>query len=449
MTGNSVPSYQIINGRLINYDDNQNNYIVKGYNINDIVYSIVRLITDKAKVAPWGVYKVEDEAAYKSLQAERRKKDINLQVVSNLQRKALAPVANAGKWGELLKYPNDQETFNDQVAKGIMFKLLTGNKYRWANMLSAGANAGSPAELWLLPSQWTKIISTGMFPSRPTGYILELLPGRTFLPIEIIHEKYANPNYDINGQELYGMAPLKAGLKRLQKSNSQIKAEASTWETEGVKGVLYMKNQVGQVDGDLVIPEVENLAETMRNEWQGPQNRGRIGLSGYEMGFIPIGLNAEEMQVIESGIMDLRYLCNIFGGVPSQLLNDPTNKTYNNQKEGEKALTSRCVLPELCAEKDSLNRFASVNGGLPKGQVIDFDMTYFSELQADVKETAEWTSKLIAISPNEQRELCGLAALPEPEMSEPMVLMGGRQTIEERAATIVDEALNNGDGEDI
>lgn len=447
-TDDFTPPFQIINGRLINYEDNQYNYIVKGHNINDIVFSIVRLITDKVRVPPWGVYTVKDETAYKSLKAEILNKNASYSKLLNLQAKALSPSKNPGKWAELLEQPNNYESFQTQISNAVAFKLLTGNKYRWANILKSGANAGAPAELELMAPQWMKIISNGSFPARAVGYSYDLFPGKTFSTNEIIHDKYFNPNYDNSGQHLYGMSPLRAGLMRLQKSNSQLKAEASGWENEGIKGVLYMKNQVGQVDGELVQPEVAALAETMRNEWQGSSNRRRMGISGYEMGWIPIGLNAEEMQTIESGIMDLRYICNIFGGVPSQLLNDPANKQYNNQREGEKALTSRCVLPELCSEKDSLNMYAKKRGLGPK-DVIDFDLSVFSELQADVRETADWTSKLIAISANEQRELCGLAALPEPEMNEPMILSGGRQTAEERSANIVDDALNDGDSENI
>lgn len=446
ITGNvGVPSLQIINGKLIAYQDNQEQYIVKGYNFNDIVYSIVRMITDKARVAPWGVYTVADEQSYKLMKSEQGKKDISFSKAKDLFYKALKPVANPGKWGELLKYPNETETYSDYVAAGIAFKLLTGNKYKVASLLGAGANAGTPNSLFLLPSQYTNIIASNTFPAKALGYEMTLIPNVQFKANEVCHEKYFNPNYDVNGNQLYGMAPLKAGLMRLQKSNSLMRAEASSFQNEGIKGVLAMKNNIGQVDGEVAQQEVANLAATMRTEWRGEKNRGRIGLSGYALDWIPIGLSSEEMQMIESGLMDLRMLCNIFGGVPTQLLNDPVNKTYNTFKEAEKSLTSRCVLPELVSERDSMNRKASTDWGLPKGQVIDFDMTVFGELANDAKEVASWTDTLIAISPNEQRELCGLAALSDPELSKPWVKTLGRVPIDEFQMTMTDNALNDGE----
>lgn len=439
----------MINGRLVPYTDTRENYIVKGYNINDVIYSIINIIVQKVKVAPWGIYKIEDESAYKQLQAIRSKKDFTPQdyIKSlSLQKKALTPVANSGKWGELVKYPNEQQTFTDFIGDGVAYKLLTGNKFIWGNILNAGVNAGTPNELWLLPSQWTDIFATDTFPTRVTGYSIRLWAEGSYTPEQVLHEKYFNPNWDINGQQLYGMSPLKAALVRLKKNNSLTQAEASTFQNEGIKGILFMKNQVGQVDGDLVLPEVRKLKETMITEWNGQGSRGRMGLAGYEMGYIPIGMSSEEMQVIESSWLDLRYFCNIFG-VPSQLLNDPQNKIYSNVKDGEKALTTRCALPELNSTRDNLNRKGSTHWGLPKGQIIDYDMSCYPELQADVHETATWTSQMIAISPNEQRELCGLAALPDPEMSEPWVNTLGRQPLTDFQQTAVDNALNEDDNE--
>ena len=438
----NAPQFQMINGRLVAYPDNQDNYIQKGYNVNDLIYSIINTIVQKCKVPQWGVYKIEDEQAYKSLQSLRAKKDFGANdyvKAVNLQRKALMPVSNPGKWGELLKYPNEQDTFTDFVGNGIAYKLITGNKYIWANILQGGANAGTPNELHLLPSQWTQILATDTFPTRVSGYNVSVW-NVNYSNDTVLHEKYFNPTWNINGDQLYGMSPLKAALLRLKKNNSLTLAEAATFQNEGVKGILYMKNQVGQVDGDMVLPEIQQLKKTMIGEWTGEHNRGRIGLSGYEMGYIPIGITSEDMQLIETSLLDLRYFCNIYG-VPSQLMNDPENKTYNNAKDGEKALTSRCALPELNASRDGLNRKGSTVWGLKQGQIIDFDLTCFPELQADVAETAEWTTKLIAISPNEQRELCGLAALPEPEMSEPWVNTTGRQPLTDYQQNVVDESL--------
>lgn len=445
----NMPAYRIINGRLVAYDDNRETYIIKGYNLNDHVYSIINLITNKAKEAPWGIYKIENENSYKALQSICRKSEWSAQdfvKAKDLHRKALKPVENAGKWGELLQYPNDTQTFPELVGDAIMYKLLVGNAYIYGRVLKGGVNGGMPYDLNNLPAQWTNIIATDLFPVTATGYWVNMWPDARYTPQEVMHLRTPNPNWNVQGQQLYGMAPLKAGLRRLQKNNSLTEAEAAMYANQGVNGVLHMKATPGSVDGDQLIAEVQALKETLTNEWEGAANKGKIGLSAYDVAFENMGLTAEEMAMIESGMVDLRYLCNIFGGVPSQLLNDPTNKHYNNYKEGEKALTSRCVMPHLTQYRDNLNRMGQRSWGMPKGTVADFDVTVFSELQADVKETADWTSKLIAIIPNEQRELCGLAAVDDPQMNEPWVTSMGRQPLTDYQLNDVDNALNAEDG---
>lgn len=451
----------MIGGRLVGYADNTENYIVKGYNVNDIIYSIVNLIVEKCKVTTFGLYKIKDEQAYKQLNQLKGKKDMSATEyvkALSLQEKALTPVTDPGlgplaKWSELLKYPNALDTFSEFMGGSIAYKLITGNKYIYGNPLPGGANKGVPAEFTLLPSQFVSIFATlDKFPARVTGYTIPVV-GLNFTPDQVAHEKFFNPNWQINGDQLYGMAPLRAALLRVKKNNSLTAAEASTFANEGVKGVLYMKNQVGNVDGDLVLPELNKLKETYMHEWTGEENRGRIGLTGYEVGYIPIGFTSEEMEVIESTYLDLRFFCNVFGGVPSQLLNDPHSRTYNTQKEVEKALTSRCAVPRLNEMKNTLNRKGSESWGLPKGTVIDYDLNCYPELQADVKETAGWTSSITAISPNEERELVGLAALPDPLLSKPWIKTGtGRVPLEDFEAmqsNVVDAGLQeNIDTED-
>lgn len=443
---------QLINGRLIGYEDNLKAYIDKGYNINDIVYSIVHLIANKARVAPWSMYRIKDEQAYKQYNAIIRQtnwgKGTYVKAL-NLQYKALTPVKDkdAGKWGELIKNPNEVDSMADFVYDDVSWGLLTGNSYTWGNTLKGGVNEGTPNELIHLPSHYMEIFAGQFFPVRAIGYWLNIYPNAKFPVEEIMHLNNFNPNFNVNGSQLYGMAPLKAGLKRLKKSNSLIDAEASSFQNEGIKGVLYMENQVGNVDGDQVAVEVEKLADTMRTQWSGTENRARIGLGGYTMGWIPIGLNSEEMEMIASGMMDLRYMCNLFGGVPSRLLNDPENQAEANIEEAERALTTRCTLPHLIKLRERLNRKGERHWKM-NGMVADFDMSCYNELQADAKEVAQWTSQILAISPNEQRELAGLAALPDEEYNEPWVLTGTRMPKSEYDLTPVDNALNEDDTEE-
>lgn len=445
-TGDLFPQtqFQLINGRIVTIDDNPVNYIEKGYSINDIVYSIVTLIMDKIKVAPWAVYTIEDEQALKAYYGIQRKKQWSardFRAAKNFRHKALVPVKNPGKMGELLKFANEYESFPELVAYATAYRLLIGNNYLWADLIPGGANAGSPNELWNLPGQHVTIEATDKFPAKITKFrILSWL--LTYEPKEIIHLKDWNPNYNAHGQNLYGMSRMRPGLKVLSRDNSSLDSSTSSFDNGGVSGILHMKNNVKDISGDLVLPEVQALKKTMVTEWTGTRNSGKIGLSGYDMGWIPIGRTAEEMQQIQNEVWNLRRLCNLFG-VQSQLLNDPDNKTYNNQNEAEKSLTTRCALPALTSFRDNFNRkFHDSWGGRP-GQLIDFDMTVYTELQEDVKEVLQWTSQLIAVSPNEQRELAGLESVDDEQLNQPWVMSMGRQPLEDFNMADVDNALED------
>jgi phage portal protein BeeE len=442
----NLPSaFAFMGNRVLSYDTRQQTYIDKGYSYNDLVYSAIRLITDKCRIAPFGIYTVEDEQAYKQLSVLMKRPAWQLTDYSKavkLQQKALKPVTNTGKWGELLMNPNEQMSYSDYIEAVITYKLITGNAYTKATPLGAGANASVPDSLQVPPAQHVSIDAVDSFPATINSYILSNWSVK-WSPEEVLHEKFFNPEWGHSGSHLYGQAPLKAALRRLKKNNSLTDSEAAMYENRGISGILHMKAQPGQVEADDLLGEVSRLKETMINEWTGSANTGRIGLGAYDMGWLPVGLTNQEMEMIASNIQDLRFICNVFGGLPSQLLNDPENKTFNNQKEGEKALTSRCVLPHLCAHKDAFNRKAKKDWGFKPNWVYDFDMTVYSELSSDAKDVAEWSSKIIAISPNEQRELAGLAALPDPQMSEPWVMSMGRMPLSDYSMNQVDQALND------
>ena len=117
-------------------------------------------------------------------------------------------------------------------------------------------------------------------------------------------------------------------------------------------------------------------------------NVNQVETSGYKVDYVPLGLSPVDLDLLNAENMDLRALCNIYG-VPSQLLNDPDNKTYSNQKEGEKALTNRCALPMLASIRDQFNRKFMKDWGGQK-TIIDFDMSVYSELQEDKGQQVAW-----------------------------------------------------------
>ena len=419
-----------LNGNVVWFKDNPHEFVDKGYQANDIIYSAVTLVTDKARLAPWSLYKVVDEPMLKNYKSHLAAG--NLTAAANLHHKALVPLTNynlrQGKWNELTKWVNEYETFSDFVANGITYKMLTGNKFWWANLLEAGANQGIPQELYALPSQYMTVIAKQGWPVKSVGYQLNSGEIISFGKEVILHEKYFNPEYDYLGSHLYGQSPLKAAMRNLTRNNYAKTATTAKFENGGMEGVLFVNDQrVHPEDGLTQAKEVKKVLYS--KEYAGAANAGKIGVAGYPMGFISLAQTTKELMALDFEDLDLRRLCNIWG-IPSQLMNDPNNKTYNNQIEGEKALTSRCVVPQLSATRDNMNRKLQNDWGLKGENVyLDYDISVFTELQEDQSKKWQWVSQL-TVPEAYKLEMMGLDV--PPELPKDLILIdGNKQTLDE------------------
>ena len=415
------PSFQIINGQWVGIDDNKGSYITNGYTINDQLYSIVNLILDKIRLPEWGTYKIKDEQKFKAYQGLMRKKGLtgeDYKTLLHLKEQSLEPVS-AGKLTELLKYPNEYQSMQDMMTALIGYKLLTGDYYQYNELLDAGANQGQPFAFHALPSQDVTIIADRTrFPLIEAGYNIASIQAN-FQKSQVLHGKYWNPGFDANGSHLYGLSPVKSALKRLTRNNSALKASGAMYQNQGVKGVLYiddprvLQNGVSPADTK---KQMDAVKGTLAGEWTGEDNFGKIGTSGYKMGWQEMGLSPVDLNIIEAEKWDYIGLCNIYG-VPPELLG-LTAKTYNNVKEAESALTSRVAMPQLVSYRDELNRYLQTyTAQKNKGIIVDFDQTCFTELQEDLAAKWGWIKEL-PISPNSKLMQMGMETNEAKEFDE-------------------------------
>lgn len=408
-------------------------YVRDGYQSNDIVYSIVKLITDKAKLAPFHVYKIIDQTAakrYKSLMKQPDKIE-NWNEVTQLHKKAFELYDGDARLNQLLKYPNEEDTWADLVEQWCGFKLLTGNTFIYAKMIEGGANDGKPFELFALPAQFMAIIADiEVFPPTRVGYQLYYGKLWSFSTKEILHDKYFNPYWTVTGNELYGQSPLMAAARTLTRSNEAKTAAVASFQNGGPAGVLFMNDD--RFDPTSGTQQAQALKKSI-SEKGGASNFNSIAVSGYKVDWKQIGLSPVELNIIESEKWDMKSLCNIYG-VPSQLLNDADNKTYNNQREGEKALTLRCAIPLLDAIAEQLNRKLHSDWGYKGTNVyIGYDIQVYQELEANKSEQVAWLNTAWWISPAQKMEIMGLKNpdyIPTEEL-EKLYVPSGLQPIDQ------------------
>jgi HK97 family phage portal protein len=431
-------------GRFINVGDqitwipdNLESFVVNGYQANDIIYSIVNMIMEKIKVAPWGLYQVVDEQALKKYNSFLEQK--NFLEARRMRTKALEPLTKlnvqTGRLAEILKWPNECETWNDIVANDSGFINITGNSYLWNNFVPSSAAKGLPGELIHLPAQHMAIRSTTTFPQRTTGYHLNIgWDLRKFGKEEVLHQKLFNPSYGKGGEGLYGQSPIKAALRTNTRNNAAKEAGAVQLQNNGAVGIAYVDDPIVPATGRE--KQVDAVKSAWNKQYTGASNYGKVAFSGYKMGYTQVGLSLEQMALTDIEQVDLRILANVWG-LPSQLLNDPENKTFNNQKEAEKALTSRCALPRLTSFRNQFNRKLQKEWGYAGVNVYaDFDMSVYTELQEDQKEKWEWVKQL-PVSSAYKLEMMGLDVPEDPNLD--VILVDGNLVPLSDVINVMDE----------
>lgn len=380
-----------VRNRPVYPPDNVESYINTGYLFNPIVYSVVSFIAQKAGSIPWGVYEVKNE---KSLQLYKSsaKIDINARMI---RKKAMVAIEDH-ELSDLFVRPNLLQGWADFFEQVVGFKLVTGNSYIHAIGPTGGVNAGLLKELWGIPSQIIKPVAGDM--SQPVkGY--QYLTSETILPPEqVLHLKYWTPEY-FNGAFLYGLSPIRAGKRVITKSNSSYDSSVSAFQNQGAFGVLSE-----EPDGvvSMTPEQAEQLEKAVNKKYGGASNRGKTMVTSARLKWQQMGMSPVDLNIIESDMMDLRTICNIFH-VPSELFNDANNKTYSNTKEAGSAVYTNAVLPQLNQFRDAFNNFIYRRY---EGKIfVDYDASMISELQEDLQKITTALSGAYWITPNEKRDL--------------------------------------------
>ena len=386
----AVSSARVLNdpGTVVWQAGDQVDQVRSGYSGNDIVYSIVRIITDKVKMAPWYEMEVVDEVSYKRFNAVMQRPDLvkDWRKVDELYHKALKPVTRKSRVSDLLKYPNEQDSWGDLIEAYSGFKLITGNAYIYAKQIPMGANQGVPLQLYNLPSQYMSIYADlNVFPIVPKSYMLYMQYLENFTKEEILHDKYFNPNWNIVGNQLYGLSPLQAAAKVVTRSNEGKQAAVSNYQNGGPKGILFTADD--RYDPQQSVQEAIDIKKSLARN-QGSRNVNQVETSGYKVDYVPLGLSPVELDLLNAESFDIQALCNVYG-VPAALLGVKGGMTYNGMPEAEKALTVRCALPMLHSIQDQFNRKLASDWGEQK-TVIAFDPSVYQELQEDRSKQVAW-----------------------------------------------------------
>jgi HK97 family phage portal protein len=329
--------------------------IDEGYAKNADLFSIVKRISETASDIPFALYDIVDGE-------KERVKD--------------------GELYDLIQQPNRLQTREEFVQEALIFLLLSGNNY--VNGFRSLGMGDQIRELNNLPSQYVTI-EGGSLDNPIASYNYQDVYNLSFDPNDVMHTKYPNPKGRSGVDRLYGLSPLEAGFNALQSSNNTLKARAHFAETTGVNGIISSGSERS------IRPEdADKMQEAWDEKVKNLSKYGRNMVTSANINYTPLGIDPERLQLIESGIIDMRSLCNIYG-VPSQLFNDVAGTTFNNMAAAKKSLYTEAVLPNLNLFLANYNNFFVSSWSKAEGRnyCVEADTSSVEVLQEDKKVEAE------------------------------------------------------------
>jgi len=411
-------------GMPISLDDTQNAYVEDGYELNPDVYSVVNGITKAAAAVPPIIHIVKDQQkALKYRQISNTVKDKatqgSIDNLLELKEQAFEEVDDErDPLYKLINQPNPLQGYPEWYENMKGFQLITGNAY--THFIQLGD--GTFGEMWVMPSQFTKIVADPTYETLIKGYIIDMyghdghqLPAET-----VMHWKYWNPDYDAVGSHLYGMSPLKAARRAIRLGNDGDQALSKALRNGGASGVVYPTDP----DLEQLTPMQRSQLETYLRSMQGPDNYKAWLVSNVKLGFEKFGMPPVDLEIIEAGKMTQRDICNVYN-FPSELLNDPDNKTNANKQESRKQLYLDNVIPELTRDYAELNRslVPIFNKATGKNYHLDFDVQAIDALNKDASEKVDWLSKAWWLTADEKRIEMGYQPVGDNNRYIPMNLI--------------------------
>ncbi len=423
-------------GMPISLDDTQNAYVEDGYELNPDVYSVVNGITKAAAAVPPIIHIVKNQQkALKYRQLSNTVKDKatqgSIDNLLELKEQAFEEVHDErDPLYKLINQPNPLQGYPEWYENMKGFQLITGNAY--THFIELGD--GTFGEMWVMPSQFTKIVADPTYETLIKGYIIDMyghdghqLPAET-----VMHWKYWNPDYDAVGSHLYGMSPLKAARRAIRLGNDGDQALSKALRNGGASGVVYPTDP----DLEQLTPMQRSQLETYLRSMQGPDNYKAWLVSNVKLGFEKFGMPPVDLEIIEAGKMTQRDICNVYN-FPSELLNDPDNKTNANKSESRKQLYLDNVLPELARDYAELNRslVPVFNKATGKNYHLDFDVQAIDALNKDASEKVDWLSKAWWLTADEKRIEMGYQPVGDNNRYIPMNL------IPDAASELTDEDI--------
>lgn len=447
--------YQYLNdGSVIWMPDKPQEYIDSGYYLNPDVYAAVQTIVNIASVAPLNLYRIRPDQKksyqkYKALCAGVPDGE-NLKQRAYYRTKALEEV-DGHKLLDKLNKPNEWQSGGELLANLYGFRLITGNAY----LYKSRAQVGSPTveKLYILPSQHMTIKSGGVM--APVGkYVYQAGMGKEeFEPNDVIHNRSWTLDYSYPGSHLFGISPLKAARRSITMSNDGREAQTAMLKNKGAKGLMAFDVAASGLKEQPTKEQLQDLKDEFNEKNGGVystgsfKNAGKVNLAVGKFEWHQMGMSSVDLSIIESQKWSKADIYQVYGISPI-LGASMEAATYSNYKEARKAAITMAVIPLLTSVRDTLNSGLTPEFDTKGEFVLDYDLTIYTELQADRSEQSTYLSNSIWLTLNEKRVEMGYGEIEDPNFNK-IYVPSSLMTLDELNAPkdIENLPLNSGDYE--
>lgn len=197
----------------------------------------------------------------------------------------------------LLDAPNPWLTRWELWYLTTVYLELTGNAFWYV----ATGEDGDPAEVWVVPTPWVKVIPDAR--SYVAGYEVATpgVPAETFSPAEIVHLKYPNPL-----DPLRGLSPLQANALTVDAHTELLRSRYQTFLAGPRPGVVLRTDQT------LADQTVRRLEERLESKFAGRANWHRPLVLEQGLTASPWTLTPAEMDYVNSARMTRDEILAVF-----------------------------------------------------------------------------------------------------------------------------------------
>lgn len=406
--------------KFTNNDDNDlEKYVNKGYNVNSDVFSVINQISSKFVSIPYSIKKIEDNTNFNQYNKLLKAVNYNPTPVQKVRLNTLETKAfENSEFPMPFEKPNPNQTWDEFFKLSEDFLKLTGNIYWYKLMPENGMNAGSPIQIYCLPSHLMEIVlkdkASFLSLESPIDYYKLNYSNENikFMYDEITHISVNNPNFGTAGEHLYGQSPLRAVWNNILASNMGIDLNLELLRNAGVFGFIHAK------DKSLTDGQQKGLKERLQLAKHSKDKLSNIMGASAPLAFTRISLTPTEIELFTNLKYNQKAICNALGWSDVLLNNDDGGKHDKQELELKRVLINT-VVPDVKLIEDIFNKeiLQKIRGYEDK--CIYFNYKELPEMQLDMETMSKWVISLKdggLVTANEGRNFMGIQPLEDDNM---------------------------------